>query len=76
MNSSKKSKNPLDDATPSTASVSGTPTDVWEQLNKYGHCEVQDTTDTENPFPQIGPIASAGIQLNKAKKKASPKEKA
>lgn len=76
MNSSKKAKNPLDDATPSTASVSGTPTDVWEQLNKYGRCEVQDTTDTENLFPQIGPVASAGIQPKKAKKTPSSTKEA
>lgn len=76
MNSSKKAKTPLENATPSTASVSGPPTDVWEQLNKYGRCEVQDTTDTENRFPQIGPVASAGIQTKKTQKNASSKKKA
>ena len=35
--------------------VFGEPIDVWEQINKYGTYEVQDTTDTDNVFPTIGP---------------------
>ena len=35
--------------------VPGEPVDVWDQINKYGTYEVQDTTDTDNVFPTIGP---------------------
>lgn len=52
-----KPKRPLphpDDALP-LYPVSDQPVDVWEQINKYGTYEVQDTTDTENAFPAIGP---------------------
>lgn len=35
--------------------VLGEPVDVWDQINKYGTYEVQDTTDTDNVFPTIGP---------------------
>lgn len=35
--------------------VDGEPIDVWDQINKYGTYEVQDTTDTDNVFPCIGP---------------------
>ncbi len=38
--------------------VSGEPDTVWEQINKYGTYEVQDTTDTDNTFPTIGPPGS------------------
>ena len=34
--------------------VPGEPVDVWDQVNKYGTYEVQDTTDTDNVFPCIG----------------------
>ena len=34
--------------------VLGEPVDVWDQVNKYGTYEVQDTTDTDNVFPTIG----------------------
>ena len=34
--------------------VHGEPVDVWDQINKYGTYEVQDTTDTDNTFPSIG----------------------
>ena len=34
--------------------VLGEPVDVWDQINKYGTYEVQDTTDTDNVFPTIG----------------------
>lgn len=36
------------------------PVDVVDQINKYGTYEVQDTTDTDNVFPLIGPFG-AGI---------------
>lgn len=35
--------------------VPGEPVDVWDQINKYGTYEVQDTTDTDHVFPTIGP---------------------
>lgn len=38
--------------------VLGEPVDVWDQVNKYGTYEVQDTTDTDNVFPTIGPPGS------------------
>ena len=31
--------------------VLGEPMDCWDQINKYGTYEVQDTTDTDNTFP-------------------------
>lgn len=34
--------------------VPGEPVDVWDQINKYGTYEIQDTTDTDNVFPTIG----------------------
>ena len=40
---------------PSSLPVNGEPVDVWDQINKYGTYEVQDTTDTDNTFPAIGP---------------------
>lgn len=39
----------------STRPVLGEPMDCWDQVNKYGTYEVQDTTDTDNTFPAIGP---------------------
>jgi hypothetical protein len=41
--------------TPPAEPVHGEPVDVWDQINKYGTYEVQDTTDTDNTFPTIGP---------------------
>ncbi len=35
--------------------IHGEPVDVWDQINKYGTYEVQDTTNTDNVFPTIGP---------------------
>ena len=45
--------------------VLGEPTDVWEQVNKYGTYEVQRTCGTENDFPQIaqGLAAQQAAQL-------------
>lgn len=40
--------------------VFGEPVDVVDQINKYGTYEVQDTTDTDNVFPLIGPFG-AGV---------------
>ncbi len=38
--------------------VNGEPVDVVDQVNKYGTYEVQDTTDTDNVFPTIGPLGA------------------
>ncbi len=43
---------------PSAQPVNGEPVDVWDQINKYGTYEVQDTTDTDNVFPTIGPMGA------------------
>ena len=40
---------------PFVSPVPGEPVDAWDQINKYGTYEVQDTTDTDNVFPCIGP---------------------
>ena len=47
--------------------VHGEPVDVWDQVNKYGTYEVQDTTDTDNTFPTIG---YSGCQSNPGSWKA------
>ena len=52
----KKNYEPL----PSAMPVNGEPVDAIDQINKYGTYEVQDTTDTDNVFPLIGPLG-AGI---------------
>ena len=53
--------------------VFGEPTDVWEQVNKYGTYEVQDTTDTDNVFPTIGYEGSEQAYLDGADKVAKKK---
>ncbi len=40
--------------------VHGEPVDIVDLINKYGTYEVQDTTDTDNVFPLIGPFG-AGV---------------
>lgn len=50
------------DSTPFAEPVFGEPEDVWELTNKYGTYEVQDTTDTENTFPCIGPDGSHVVE--------------
>ena len=52
----------------SSRPVLGEPVDVWEQINKYGTYEVQDTTDTENVFPTIGYEGSEQAYLDGARK--------
>lgn len=49
----------------SVKSFNGEPIDVFDQINKYGTYEVQDTTDTDNVFPLIGPMGAGttGITL-------------
>ena len=50
------------------APVFGEPIDAWEQVNKYGTYEVQDTVDTDNVFPTIGYEGSEQAYLDGAKK--------
>ncbi len=38
--------------------VNGEPIDAVDLINKYGTYEVQDTTDTDNVFPTIGPLGA------------------
>ena len=52
-----------DNVTPSTDVVPGEPLDVWDMVNKYGRCEVQDTTDTDNIFPLIGPLGAGCVGI-------------
>ena len=56
-----------------TAPILGEPTDVWEQVNKYGTYEVQDTVDTENAFPCIGYEGSAQNCVDAANKQIQKK---
>lgn len=51
--------------TPPVGPIHGEPVDVWDQINKYGTYEVQDTTDTDNVFPLIGPLGAgvSGVTL-------------
>ena len=53
------------DPTPSSTPVHGEAADSIEQINKYGTYEVQDTTDTDNVFPLIGPLGAgvSGVTL-------------
>ena len=55
--------------------VPGEPIDVWDQINKYGTYEVQDTTDTDNVFPCIGYEGSwkACLDLPQTSKRKDPK---
>lgn len=52
-----------DDSAPSADAVQGEPLDVWDMVNKYGRCEVQDTTDTDHVFPLIGPLGSGCVGI-------------
>lgn len=61
-------RRPLPYPDPSTNPVLGEPTDVWEQVNKYGTYEVQDTTDTDNAFPTIGYEGSGQACVDAANK--------
>ena len=51
-------EHPIPFPDPSSLPVHGEPVDVWDQINKYGTYEVQDTTDTDNVFPTIGPMGA------------------
>ena len=54
MNEEKRPLPSPDDVELRANPVLGEPVDVWDQINKYGTYEVQDTTDTDNVFPTIG----------------------
>lgn len=54
MNEEKRPLPHPDDIELRATPVPGEPIDVWDQINKYGTYEVQDTTDTDNVFPTIG----------------------
>ena len=53
--------------------VLGEPVDVWDQVNKYGTYEVQDTTNTDNVFPTIGYEGSAQSCVDMANKQIRKK---
>ena len=53
--------------------VLGEPVDVWEQVNKYGTYEVQDTVETDNVFPTIGYEGSAQSCVDMANKQIRKK---
>ena len=53
--------------------VLGVPVDVWDQVNKYGTYEVQDTTDTDNTFPTIGCAGSGQACVDAANKEIKKK---
>lgn len=53
--------------------VLGEPTDVWEQVNKYGTYEMQDTVETDNVFPTIGYEGSAQSCVDMANKQIRKK---
>lgn len=57
---SEKKEKRGDTTAPFVEPVMGEPVDAWDQINKYGTYEVQDTTDTDNVFPLIGPLG-AGV---------------
>ena len=51
----------------------GEPVDVWDQINKYGTYEVQDTTDSDHVFPCIGPDHSGPSCVDMANKQIAKK---
>ena len=66
-------KRPLPYPDPSVNPVHSEPTDVWEQINKYGTYEVQDTVDTDNVFPTIGYEGSGASCVDMANKQIRKK---
>ena len=68
----KKRPLPHPDETAATP-VLGEPTDVWEQVNKYGTYEVQDTVEPDNVFPTIGYEGSAQSCVDMANKQIRKK---
>ena len=72
----KKRPLPYSDEEIAVNPVLGEPVDVWDQVNKYGTYQVQDTTATDNVFPTIGYEGSEQAYLDGAdkvvKKKPEP----
>ena len=69
-----KNKRPLPHPDETTVTpVLGEPTDVWEQVNKYGTYEVQDTMETDNAFPCIGYEGSSPACVDAANKQIQKK---
>ena len=66
--SNKKRPLPSPEAEMAVNPVLGEPVDVWDQVNKYGTYQVQDTTDTDNVFPTIGYEGSAQACVEAANK--------
>lgn len=57
----------------SAVPVLGEPVDAWDQINKYGTYEIQDTTDTDNVFPTIGYEGSENACVDAANKRTNEK---
>ena len=68
MNEEKRPLPSPDDVELRANPVLGEPVDVWDQVNKYGTYQVQDTTDTDNVFPTIGYEGSADACVDAANK--------
>ena len=71
--SEKKRPLPHPDEEIAVRPVLGEPVDVWDQVNKYGTYEVQDTTDTDNVFPTIGYEGSGDACVDAANKEIKKK---
>ena len=57
----------------SAVPVLGEPVDAWDQINKYGTYEIQDTADTDNVFPTIGYEGSENACVDAANKRTTEK---
>lgn len=73
MNEEKRPLPSPDDVELRVNPVLGEPVDVWDQINKYGTYEVQDTTDTDNVFPTIGYEGSGDACVDAANKQLKGK---
>ena len=73
MNEEKRPLPSPDDVELRANPVLGEPMDVWDQINKYGTYEVQDTTDTDNAFPTIGYEGSVQNCVDMANKQVKEK---
>ena len=73
MNEEKRPLPRPEDGDPSVQPVPGEPVDTWDQINKYGTYEVQDTTDTDNVFPTIGYEGSEQAFVDAANKRTNEK---
>ena len=71
--SEKKRPLPHPDEEIAVRPVLGEPVDVWDQVNKYGTYEVQDTTETDNAFPTIGYAGSGQACVDAANKEIKKK---